>query len=86
MALMPDIQATKRVVFEHRLGPWKGLWQITGTTDDFLKGIAVPGLSEPFSALPDHRLTQAGLVAARRSYLLYREIVQPERAFDPRQQ
>jgi hypothetical protein len=65
---------TLRIVFEHRLGPWAGLREITGTTDDFGAQPVSPITSERFQARPDHRYTLAGLVSAHRGHLLYREI------------
>lgn len=63
----------RRIVFEHRLGPWRGLRQILGTTDD-LRGEPIPATSDPFTAVPDGREAVAGLITAKQSYLVYREI------------
>ena len=63
-----------RIVFEHTLGPWKGLREIVGTSADFGDVPAPPATTEPFTARPDKRPALAGLVLAGRLHLLYREI------------
>ncbi len=73
-----------RIVFEHKFGRYAGLRQIVGTTDEFQDKPA-PACSEPFNAIPDQRLTIAGLISAHRRYLLYREIDRGRRTFDPSQ-
>lgn len=76
MPNMPEIQDTPilRIVFEHTQGPWKGLREIVGTSQDFGDESAPPTTSEPFNARPDNRAAKAGLVSAARKHLLYREI------------
>lgn len=75
----------QRVVFEHGTGPWKGLKQIMGTTEEF-EGEVPHATTDPFTAAPDGRKVLAGLVASKRTYLLYREINTPlAKTFDRRQ-
>ena len=81
---VPSELRPSRVVFEHRFGPYAGLRQIVGTTDDF-GGKPAPACSEPFNARPDNRLAVAGLVSAQPGYVLYRELDTDRKTYDPRQ-
>ena len=86
---MPDIDSTRnqRVVLEHTNGPFKGLKQIMGHSDDF-KGEPPPTVTPEFDITPGTRKGVAGLVKSTLRFLLYREITKPEGlgTFDRRQQ
>ena len=76
--VVESVAPAKRIVVEHTEGPFKGLMQITGTTDDFDGQSPPPITTEPFMIQPGQRMAIAGLVAAKRTYLLYREITKPD--------
>lgn len=85
---MPEMDSRRnlRVVLEHTNGPFKGLHQITGHSDDLDPG-PPPALTEEFDIAPGKRRGVAGLVRATSRYLLYRELTKPEGlgTFDRRQ-
>lgn len=68
-----------KLVFEHTTGPMKGLHQILGDTCQILTGdktmADLPALL-PLTRPPAETI-QASLVAVKRSYVLYRELIQP---------
>lgn len=84
--VLPPLQRNQRIVLEHTQGPFKGLHQITGHSDDF-DGADPPTVTEPFDITPGKRHGVAGLVRSNPRYLLYREITAPEGlgTFDRRQ-
>jgi len=67
-----------RVVLEHSVGPWSGMRQILGTVEQVKAAMQV-GEMPPYIANIQFgdRTNGAQLVGARRSYILYREIVPP---------
>lgn len=77
-----------RVVLEHTKGTWAGLHQILGTVDQVKAGM---GVGELPAYIPDinfgDRINGASLVACKRSYVLYRELIVPEglKSFNPEQ-
>lgn len=75
--LPPVTERGRRIVLQHVKGPFKGLMQIMGHTDDF-KGTAAPIVTEEFDINPGTRKGIAGLVKSTRRYLLYKEIDKPE--------
>lgn len=84
---MPDVLAGgRRVVLEHTTGPYKGLHQIMGHTDDF-GGKQPPTVTDEFDIQPFARRGVASLVRSNPRYLLYRELTKPEGlgTFDRRQ-
>lgn len=84
---MPEISNRgRRVVLEHTNGPFKGLKQIMGHSDDF-NGEPAPVTTDEFEINPGKRKGIAGLVKSTPRYLLYREITKPEGlgTFDRRQ-
>lgn len=72
---MPDISPTRnqRVVLEHTQGPYAGLHQIMGHSDDF-NGEAPPDMTDMFDIQPGSRTAQASLVKSTPRYLLYKEL------------
>lgn len=64
----------KRIVLEHTTGPLTGLCRITGLEAD------APDPLPTFVAEVDmlSHFGPAGLVAVKRSYVLYREVITPE--------
>ena len=84
---MPEIsKRNQRVVLEHTQGPFAGLLQITGHSDDF-GGQQPPTLTDEFDIMPGKRKGCAGLVKSTPRYVLYREITKPDGLgkFDRRQ-
>ncbi len=78
-----------RVVLEHtKHGPWAGICQILGTVDQVRKDM---GVGELPAYIPDinfgDRVNGASLVACKRSYVLYRELIVPTglKSFNPEQ-
>lgn len=77
-----------RVVLEHTQGARAGMCQILGTLDQVKVDL---GVGELPSYIPDinfgDRVNGASLVAAKRSYVLYRELIVPDglQAFNPAQ-
>jgi hypothetical protein len=67
-----------RVVLEHSVGPWAGMRQILGTVDQVRAAMGVNEMPPYIGNIQfgDH-VAGAQLVGARRSYILYREIVPP---------
>lgn len=75
---MPAVaRREKRVVFQHRVGRYKGLHQIMGTTAQF-GGQQPPAVSGPFVASPDTRPALAELVKETPNFVLYTEVMPPE--------
>lgn len=76
----------QRIVLQHTAGPFKGLHQIVGHSDEF-KGTQAPTLTEPSLITPGARQGVAQLVQSKPRYLLYRELTKPEGlgTFDTRQ-
>jgi hypothetical protein len=75
--LLPETARNQRIVLEHTRGPYKGLKQITGHTDQF-GGQQPPAITSEFDITPGNRKGVASLVASRPRFLLYREIFTPE--------
>ncbi len=76
-----------RLILEHTRGPWKGLREIVGRSDDLPDSAQrLPSTEGPFNARPDNREAIAGLVKVEHGYAIYREIDTPVARFDPRQQ
>ena len=77
-----------RVVLEHTQGLWSGIYQILGTTDQVKADTGVGGLPNyiPDIQFGDH-VNGASLVACKRSYVLYRELIVPDglKSFNPAQ-
>ena len=77
-----------RVVLEHVKGPWAGICQILGTVKQVKTDMGVVELP---AYIPDinfgDRISGASLVAAKRSYVLYRELIVPDglKSFNPEQ-
>ena len=77
-----------RVVLEHTQGRWSGIHQILGTVDQVKAGM---GVAELPTYIPDiqfgDRVNGASLVACKRSYVLYRELIIPDglKSFNPKQ-
>lgn len=73
----PQPPRNQRVVFEHVAGPWAGMFQIVGHTDDF-GGQVLPLTIGPFNCRDP--FPRIGLVAAlvrdQKKYVLYRELRQ----------
>jgi len=82
----PDTRRNQRVVLEHTQGPYAGLKQITGHSDELDPG-PPPTMTEEFDITPGKRRGIAGLVKSTPRYLLYREITKPDGlgTFDRRQ-
>lgn len=79
MLKMPEIARNQRVVLEHTAGPYAGLMQIIGHTDQF-GGRQPDEITEPFTIEfppPARHNVLAGLVEAKPRYLLYRELSNP---------
>lgn len=74
---VPEAPRNQRIVLEHTTGPYKGLFQVLGHTDEF-EGEQPPLTSEVFTITPGERQGQSCLVASHPRYLLYREITAPE--------
>ena len=83
---MPPLSVGQRIVLEHTTGPYKGLKQIMGHSDEF-GGQPPPASTEPFDISPGTRKGIASLVASKTRYLLYREVTIPADlgTFDRRQ-
>lgn len=74
--------ARKKIVLQHVTGPLAGFYQITGQRSD-----APTPLPEfvPRVSIGDHHVP-VSLVASKRSYFLYREVIRPtEKTFNPAQ-
>ena len=77
-----------RVVLEHTQGLWSGIHQILGTVEQVKTGM---GVGELPAYIPDiqfgDRVNGASLVACKRSYVLYREVITPDglKSFNPEQ-
>lgn len=88
-ALFPEIARNQRVVVHHQTGPYKGLFQIIGHTDE--TGGQVPPLVDDFKMTVGTKLNirefPIGLIASKTRFVLYREITNPTGLgrFDPRQ-
>ncbi len=61
----------KRIVLLHTQGPYRGLYQILGTSDA-LGGVLPPTTGE-FTISPHTRTSHANLVKVKVRYALYRE-------------
>jgi hypothetical protein len=71
---MPEIVPSgRRIVLEHTAGPYVGLRQIMGHTDEF-GGKPVPTLTDAFVINPGTRTAVAGLVRATPRFMLFREL------------
>lgn len=66
----------QRIVFEHLAGPYAGLRQIAGHTDQF-KGQPAPSSAGPFELLGRPGLFSA-LAKSQPRFLLYRETTAPQ--------
>ena len=77
-----------RVVLEHTQGRWSGIHQILGTVDQVKADMSVAELP---GYIPDinfgDRVNGASLVACKRSYVLYCELIVPAdlKSFNPEQ-
>ena len=77
-----------RVVLEHTQGRWSGIHQILGTVDQVKADMSIGELP---GYIPDinfgDRVNGASLVACKRSYVLYRELIVPAglKSFNPEQ-
>jgi hypothetical protein len=78
-----------RVVLEHTQGARAGLLTILGTTEAIKAGMAVSELPSFIDGINfgDHT-NGASLVAVKRSYVLYRELMTPDglKSFNPAQE
>lgn len=71
--VMPSVpERGRRVVLEHTQGPFRGLRQIVGHTDEF-KGQQPDIFAEGITIEPGRRIGVIGLVASFTRYVLYRE-------------
>ena len=86
-ALGPTFTRNQRIVLEHTAGPYAGLFQIKGHSDEF-EGRQPPALTDVFEIQPGQRLGVASLVKSTPRYVLYRELTRPAGLgiFDQRQQ
>ena len=77
-----------RIVLEHTRGTWSGMRQILGTVDQVKASLQVDELPSYIANLNfGDRVNGASLVAVKRSYILYRELIAPTNmAFNPLQQ
>lgn len=75
--VMPAITRNQRIVLEHTCGPYAGLHQIVGHSDQH-GGQQPPALTEPFTITPGERMALASLVKSTPRFLLYRELTVPE--------
>lgn len=67
--------STKRVVLEHTNGPYAGLRQILGTTDDYADaGEKIPSYVQEVVFSPGKRTGDASLIRSLRRHILYREV------------
>lgn len=74
---MPAVASRgQRIVLQHTQGPYKGLHQIMGHSDEF-GGEQAPAVTEPFDITPGARRGLAGLVRSNPRFLLYKEINSP---------
>ena len=70
---LPEIPRNQRIVLVHTQGPFAGLHQIMGHTDQF-GGQQPPALSDIFDMIPDGRKGQASLIKSTPRAVFYREI------------
>lgn len=78
-----------RLVIEHTKGPWAGMHQIVGEKTDLLLALNFTELPTILAMTNSEGIvTGASLVTAKRSYILYRELIEPAHAnkhFNPAQ-
>lgn len=86
LTTLPCIKPNQRIVLLHTKGPFAGLHQIMGHSDEF-EGRTPDAVTEPFDIMPGARRGMAGLVRSTPRFLLYKEIDKAEGlgTFDARQ-
>lgn len=74
---MPDIaRPCKRVVFQHTVGPLRGLMRIMGTTDEIPPTEPLPEFIADINITTPHaRRTCASLIQVRHRLVIYREVI-----------